>query len=80
MLLSELELHGVAHESLFTAIGDPPIRRLDLGKDARTRDRVAGSWIAFPGRVAAVNSARTGEDAPRPPHPMGSLSGARCLM
>jgi hypothetical protein len=53
--MSELELHEVAHESLLTATSDPPIRRLDLGKDARTRDRVAGSWVTFPGRTAAVN-------------------------
>ena len=35
--------------------GAPPIRRLDLCKDAGTRDGVAGPCIAAPGCVAAVN-------------------------
>jgi hypothetical protein len=43
MPLSELELHEVTHGSLLAAISGPPICGLDLGEDARTWDRAAGS-------------------------------------
>jgi hypothetical protein len=53
--LPGLELHEVTRESLYSAISDAPVRRLDLCQDTRTRDRVARSGIGAPGRVAAVN-------------------------
>jgi hypothetical protein len=43
LLLSELELHEVTHESLLAATGDRSIRGLELCMDARIRDRIAGS-------------------------------------
>jgi len=52
--LSDLELHEVAHESLLAAISGPPIRRLDLCQDTRTRDRATGSWITSVVRTRAV--------------------------
>jgi hypothetical protein len=43
MPLSEFELYEVTDESLVTAISGPPIRRFDVRKNRRTRDRADGS-------------------------------------